>query len=243
MKCPLLAGPARGGVALLALLAAGCLGPSPEGEGWTEVSRRSGIAVSLRQGSRPSFPEIRAECTVEAPLYEVVAVMQDVARYPEWSHNCREFSLIHLDEQGIHTLYNRTFAPMPASLVISDRDVVLRTELFILEPDRRIEARFRAVESELKRKVHGVVRMSSLEGMYRVTALDSERTLVKYRVDLDPGGSLPDWVKRFASRDLPSKTLSGLRRQVDATRGEYAETVERWTREGFEVPRAEPGSR
>jgi len=180
---------------------------------------------------------------VEAPLYEVVAVMQDVARYPEWSHNCREFSLIHLDEQGIHTLYNRTFAPMPASLVISDRDVVLRTELFILEPDRRIEARFRAVESELKRKVHGVVRMSSLEGMYRVTALDSERTLVEYRVDLDPGGSLPDWVKRFASRDLPSKTLSGLRRQVDATRGEYAETVERWTREGFEVPRAEPGSR
>jgi hypothetical protein len=52
---------------------------------------------------------------------------------------------------------------------------------------------------------------------------------VRYQVDADPGGLLPAWVAEKASSEIPRNTLTNLRQQVKATRGQYDDTIKRWT--------------
>jgi hypothetical protein len=77
--------------------------------------------------------------------------------------------------------------------------------------------------------VDGVVRMPRLAGEYDLVALAPTRTKVTYRLDADPGGSLPAWATLRFARNTPLQTLLGLRNQVHATRGQYAEFVAQWS--------------
>ena len=80
-------------------------------------------------------------------------------------------------------------------------------------------------------EVEGVVRMPRLRGFYRLRVADRGHTDVVYQVDADPGGSLPKWVARVATREIPQKTHQGMLRQVLATRGQYDEELDRMRRE------------
>ena len=51
--------------------------------------------------------------------------------------------------------------------------------------------------------------------------LGPSSTEVDYRLDLDPGGSVPKWVVRWLVKRLPLKTIRRLRRQISKTRGGY----------------------
>jgi hypothetical protein len=59
---------------------------------------------------------------------------------------------------------------------------------------------------------------------YRFRALAGGRTDVEYQIDVDPGGTLPDWLKRLIARDLTHDTLADLRKRTlwALARGEYA---------------------
>jgi hypothetical protein len=43
---------------------------------------------------------------------------------------------------------------------------------------------------------------------------DGTTTRVEYQVHANPGGALPNWLVNYVSRDLPFKTIEGLRGQV-----------------------------
>ena len=72
--------------------------------------------------------------------------------------------------------------------------------------------------------------MENLRGHYRFTALSGQKTRVIFQVEADPGGLLPGWLARFATKWLPLRTLQGLRRQVKRTRGwpSYRARIKRW---------------
>jgi hypothetical protein len=44
---------------------------------------------------------------------------------------------------------------------------------------------------------------------------------VEYRVNADPGGSLPDWLVTQTTKDLPLHTLINLRSRVKKMSGSY----------------------
>jgi ribosome-associated toxin RatA of RatAB toxin-antitoxin module len=72
--------------------------------------------------------------------------------------------------------------------------------------DRRID--FRQVQGDFKAN-HGVWEFEPQAG-------DAERTLVRYRVEIDPPGYVPDWLARSTlNRELP-RMLTGLKRHCEA---------------------------
>jgi hypothetical protein len=188
------------------------------------VTADEGIEVSRRAVPGREFPVLRAVGSIDANLYEVLAVILDVAHHPRWMHNCSEARLLHAESEYVAHVYNRTDSPWP----VADRDAVLRTETVVVEPGRELLVRFVSEPDTLFGEVQGVVRMAHLEGSYRLNALAPDRTRVEYRVDADPAGQIPAWLVRRSTRDLALRTLLKLRERVSETRGSHGEFRDRW---------------
>jgi hypothetical protein len=81
--------------------------------------------------------------------------------------------------------------------------------------DGSIHIEFSSTEDADLAVPRGVVRMPRLIGSYDLTPVEAG-THVVYTVDSDPGGSLPAWLVRQASKDLPYFTLRNLQERVES---------------------------
>lgn len=211
------------GLALLAL-ALPLSGQAHAGSGWTHVTTEDGIQVSMRDVPGRGFPTFRGRGVVQVHIFQVVAVISDVGRHPEWMYRCSKAKLLRKVDEMTRIIYGRTDAPWP----VADRDAVFHSKALVNPGKREVLLRFRAVKSERMGEVKGVVRMQSLRGHYRLRALDTQRTYVEYQVDADPGGMIPTWLAKIATKRLPLYTIQNLRKQVRKTSGWYHKRIRRW---------------
>jgi len=194
-------------------------------DGWQPLVTQDGVVVEERATAGRALPELRASAEIEAGIFDVLAVITDVPRQTQWMHDCVESRLVREEGDDVSLIYNRTDAPWP----VSDRDVVLRSQTTLLAPSGHVEVRFSNVTDPGAPPVDGVVRMPRLVGSYDLLSVSPTRTSVRYQLDIDPGGSLPGFAVTRTTRRTPLYTLLGLRRQVEAMRGKYAEFVTRWS--------------
>jgi len=209
---------------LVAIFAASTAVAAP---GWKRVLSEEGITVTSREVPGRGFPTFRGVGVVQANIFDVLAVLSDIKRHTEWMDRCAEARLLRKINEREYIVYTRTDVPWP----ISDRDSVNRSKVDVDLARREVNVRFWAVRSGLVGPVSGVVRMDRLRGHYKLTALDMTRTKVDYQVDADPGGLLPRWLARLATRRLPLQTIRKLRGQVRRTRGWYRARIKRWLSE------------
>jgi hypothetical protein len=204
----------------MALLAAVLLVlPLPAGaeETWTHDTTDQGVEVSTRTDAGRNLPIFRGVGTVDAGVFEILAVMDDIAHYTEWMSSCAGARVVKQINEFERIEYNRIAAPWP----VSDRDVTLRSWVEASARKRDVWARFESITVSEVGPVAGVVRMPRLAGFYHLEPIDAGHTKVTYQVDADPGGLLPDWLVKLTSRKLPIQTLVGLRAQVTKTRGQH----------------------
>ncbi len=215
----------RSGRAALGLVAALLAAASARSEdGWQPLVTQDGVSVQERTAPGRAIPELQGTVEIEASIFEVLAVIADVSRQIEWMHDCVESRRLRKDGADASVIYNRTDAPWP----VSDRDVVLRSQTTLLEPSRHVAVRFENITDPGVPPVDDVVRIPRLIGEYDLVSVAQARTRVSYSLDLDPGGSIPAWAAARTARETPLKTLLGLRKQVEATRGHYVEFVTTW---------------
>ncbi|MCA9709599.1 MAG: hypothetical protein KDK70_27420 [Myxococcales bacterium] len=194
---------------------------SDDALGWTPVAQEDGITVTSRPSEQSPLPVFRGVGVVDAPLWEVLAVITDADRHYEWIFACSASGLVAQTSDATGIVYNRTATPWP----VPDRDVVLDTQIEVIDAERELAVRFSATTHPQRPPEDGVVRMTYLRGHYHLWAVDPEHTRVEYQVDSDPGGRLPTWLATRGTRDMPLESLRGLRAQLQRTRGTYDERV------------------
>lgn len=192
--------------------------------GWERDTTEAGIVVSTRSEAGRGLPVFKGVGVVDANLYEVLAVLDDIGHFTEWLASCSDARLIKKIGEFERLEYNRTGAPWP----VSDRDVVLRSTVEASTEKREVWARFQSVTLPGRGPIDGVVRMPRLRGFYHMQAIDEGHTRVTYQIDADPGGMLPDWLVKQTSRRLPIDTIVGLRKQTRKTKGKYEAFVQRY---------------
>lgn len=205
------------------LLPIGLLAVEADGKWHHDVSE-DGISVSMMTEEGRNLPAFRGVGMVDANLFEVLAVLDDAKRAPEWMANCLENKVMKQVNEFDRIVYNRTDAPWP----VSDRDVVLYVAVTSNVEKREVDIVFKSITTSPPAPVDGVVRMPRLKGYYKLHAVDEKHTQVTYQIDADPGGSIPDWLVTRASRRLPIDTILGMRRQVKKTAGRYEEFIKRY---------------
>ena len=67
--------------------------------------------------------------------------------------------------------------------------------------------------------------MPTPHAQYRMHALSSQRALVSYQLVVEPGGTLPEWLRRRIVRNLAHDTLADLRDRVRWARQRGAYTA------------------
>ncbi len=194
------------------------------GGSWEVVRKEAGITVLQKDVPGRGLPIFKGRTVIHANIYALLAILQDVAQHKKWMHAVSESMEVDRDGDVLVTSYNRTEAPWP----VSDRDVVIESRISLDPKTHTILVKFRSVTTSKKPEVDGVVRVPRLTGYYKFTALTVSKTRVEYLVDVDPGGSLPDFIAREASQDTPVNSLRNLRRRAGETVGDYKAFRDRW---------------
>jgi hypothetical protein len=194
-------------VSSLALLFASLAIVAPAFADRTVVRVEDGITVEEESAPGRTLPILFGTTTMPATPEQIAAWVTAPHTYVDWQHNCEEARALPQPD-GSELTYNRIGSPWP----VSDRDVVLRSTRTNFE-DGRIRIEFQSTKDAKLAVPSGVVRMPRLIGSYDLTP-EASGTKVVYTVDSDPGGSLPTWLVRQASKDLPYLTLKNLQARV-----------------------------
>jgi hypothetical protein len=193
-------------------------------EGWVQDADEKGVVVTTRTVPGRGLPMFRGVATVDASVFEILAVLDDIGRFTEWMSDCKGARVVKQITELERIEYNRIGAPWP----VSDRDTTIRSWIEANVSKAEVWARFQSIDTPDAPPVSGIVRMPRLAGFYHLQGIDYGHTKVTYQVDADPGGLLPEWLIKLTTRKLPIETLVGLRRQVAARRGKYETFLKRY---------------
>ena len=180
---------------------------------WSIIRKEAGITIMWNKVPHKEVPVFQGQTQVPYSMWEVLATLHDIEKMPDWSHRCVAAKTIKKNSEKSYVVYHRTDAPWP----FLDRDVVLEVIVDVAKSRKEVIVRFQDITHEDYPVSEKLVRMPSLSGHYRVVKLGEYKSLVEYRVDADPGGGLPNWVKRMIGDDLPYFTLKMLRERIAIT--------------------------
>lgn len=188
---------------------------------WEVIKEREGIVVSRRLVEGRGLPQLRSIGEVPGTPYEVLAILLDVPAHVSWLPDCVESTTVREIDTWRNIIYSRTNAPWP----VSDREVVLENEIIFVDPPTKVKVTFTAIAAPDVERGRGTVRMPMVTGFYEIEAVDDASSRIHYEVDADLGGSLPDWLVKRHSTKNPFETITGLRRRLEETRGQYETTI------------------
>ena len=172
-------------------------------------------------GSKATF-----ECTRNIPenMYTLASRIEDADHGADWLDSCAKSFTVR-DVSNPAGVPNRVQFDAyerlkgRAILGIDDRDIYLHGAW---------RKAGNALVCDLSPSVHppqgplpGVVRMPDLQGRFRLQPTATHATSVTYALNVDLGGSVPDFIKDLAVKEIPRKSLDNLAREASRGPGIY----------------------
>jgi len=191
---------------------------------WRTIDEDRGIKVTARDEPGRELPTFRGQGNIHARILEVLAVILDVPGATKWAKGADEASLLRTVDARTHLIYTVTDTPWP----VSDRDMIMKRTIQVVKPGEEFHIRLLCAPKE-KAERDGVIRVKTCDSYFHLRAVDAETTFVDYQVNLDPGGSLPQWLIAWASKKIPMDTLVSLETQATKTGKQYASVVKEWS--------------
>lgn len=177
-------------------------------EAWELKKDAQGIQVYTRKVPGTKFREFKALTVVDAPVTNIIAVLKDAENFPEWMPDAENVKLLHIeDAEQYH--YIESPAPWP----VSDRDGIYHLS-YSQDADTNIVSIRIAGAPEYLPEQSGKVRISTIEGFWRLTPLDNGSVAVHYQLYVHPGGNLPGWLVNRTVEDSPFTLLAHLKTRV-----------------------------
>lgn len=178
------------------------------GQAWELKTEEEGIKVYTRPVENSAIKAIKVECTIEASLSQLTAVLLDIPASDEWVYStkfCRVQKMLSPNELIYHSEIE---VPWP----VSNRDFVVRIKL---EQD---SSKILTVSGEnlpqYLNEQEGVVRIMHTVSHWAATPRGNNYVDIVFTLHVDPGGLLPAWlINLFATRG-PLETFRNLRNQV-----------------------------
>ncbi|MFJ8919592.1 Polyketide cyclase / dehydrase and lipid transport [Streptomyces sp. LamerLS-316] len=136
--------------------------------------------------------------TIEAAPADVMGVIADFARYPEWTGEVKEAEILATDDQG---------RAEQVRLVL-DAGAIKDDHVLAYTWNSPYEVDWSLVKSQMLR---------SLDGSYALAPLgDGDRTEVTYRLAVDVKIPLLGMIKRKAEKVIIDRALAGLKKRVES---------------------------
>lgn len=175
---------------------------------WKQRLDKDGITVHTRISESNDMIEFRAIAVINAPISQLITIMNDVQNYPKWIADIKQAKTLLTKSDSTRYDYFEIEVPWP----FSNRDI---SELVL---HRYIDSTQYLLLSTNKpdfiSKNEGVVRINKAKGLWLLQTIGTKRTKVIYELSSDPGGYIPLWVINLLIVDGPFQTLSNLKAYV-----------------------------
>lgn len=189
---------------------------------WETVRTDKGITVLRRTVMGTQLHEFQGTGVIEAPISQVMAVLQDTEHRREWMAESKEQRTVQQVNTKMVILYNRLAAPWP----VKDRDSVMRAVTLFDTQNKMVRVEIASTTHPDAPPIDGAVRMPFMVAHWYLWPQEGGKwTKAEYQVHADPGGSLPDWLINMVSKKIPHDTISALQLQVK--RRQYPDFVAR----------------
>ncbi|GAA3658633.1 SRPBCC family protein [Streptomyces chitinivorans] len=140
----------------------------------------------------------RSSIIVEAAPAEVMEVIADFERYPEWTGEVKEAEVLSTDDRGRAEQVR----------LLLDAGAIRDEHTLAYEWAGPEEVRWSLVRSQMLR---------TLDGVYRLRALDGgSRTEVTYQLTVDVKIPMLGMIKRKAEKVIIDRALDGLKKRVES---------------------------
>lgn len=175
-----------------------------QAEAWQVAKDQDGIQVSLSDVAGSKYKAYRGTALIKAPLAKVRALQEDVAGACSWIHECKSQKLLKHegDESWTYTQFN-------TPVMVTPRDSVLHI-VTTIDADGSITRHLEGVPKYVPEE-SGFVRVTQVEGYWKLTPKGPDSTEVTYQVHTEPGGSVPSWIANKFVVDAPFDTLKQLK--------------------------------
>ncbi|GAA2490844.1 SRPBCC family protein [Streptomyces sp. NPDC059506] len=140
----------------------------------------------------------RSSITIEASPAEVMAVISDFARYPEWTGEVKQAEILSKDAAG---RAEQVRLVLDAGAIKDDH-----TLAYTWIGDH--EVRWSLVKSQMLRALDGAYVLAPLDG--------GTRTEVTYSLTVDVKIPMLGMIKRKAEKVIIDRALSGLKKRVES---------------------------
>ncbi|MEU1086560.1 SRPBCC family protein [Streptomyces sp. NPDC005576] len=137
--------------------------------------------------------------TIEAAPADVMGVIADFARYPEWTGEVKEAEVLATDDRG---------RAEQVRLVL-DAGAIKDDHVLAYTWNGDHEVSWSLVKSQMLRALDGTYALAPLAG--------GERTEVTYRLAVDVKIPLLGMIKRKAEKVIIDRALAGLKKRVESS--------------------------
>ena len=186
------------------------------GQSWELKNEEEGIKVYTRTVESSAIKAVKVECTIEATLSQLTAVLLDISASPEWIY-ATKFCRVQKTISASELIYHSEIAvPWPAS----NRDFIVRVKLEQDSITKTLTVDGENLPQYLDEQ-KGVVRIMHTESNWTVTPRNKYLDIV-FTLHVDPGGSIPAWLTNLFVTRGPLETFLNLRSQVN--KPEYKES-------------------
>jgi len=186
-------------------------------DNWNLIIDSEGIQVFNKNIAGSEIKEFKATATIDAPIEVIFEVMTDVPAGSFWMDNCIESKIIkYIDKFVIsknifhskNLVYHAIYAPFP----VSNRDFIVEAEMKgdLIKRSMKIDIRA-VIDSRIPDRI-GYVRITELKGSWFFQHIDKNNTSVVYQIKQNPSGNLPSSIVNYSNKNLPYKTILGLRK-------------------------------
>jgi ribosome-associated toxin RatA of RatAB toxin-antitoxin module len=142
--------------------------------------------------------------TIEAAPAEVMGVISDFGRYPEWTGEVKEAEVLATDAAG----------RAKEVRLLLDAGAIRDEHTLAYQWPEENEVRWSLVRSQMLRALDGSYRLEPLEG--------GTRTSVTYRLTVDVKIPMLGMIKRKAEKVIIDRALDGLKKRVESGGGSGA---------------------
>ena len=196
-------------IKVAALCALGLLAASAvQAEDWKLAKDEDGIKVFLSEVPGSKYKAYRGVATIKADMATLRALQEDVAGSCAWIHECKEQKLLKSEGAQSWT-YTRFNTPWP----VTPRDSVLHVTSEI-GADGSVTRVLEGVPKYLP-EADGFVRVTEVQGFWKLAPKGTGEVEVTYQVHTEPGGSVPSWLANSFVVDAPFNTLKAMRQRAE----------------------------
>src|SRR5262249_52963982 len=134
-----------------------------------------------------------------------------------------EVKIVRRPAERQAVIYTRTDTPWP----VSDRDMYMMRTTEVMKVGEEFKLRVTCMRGEGPER-EDTIRITDCDSHFILRRVDANHTSIDYMVNVDPGGSLPKFIIRWASKKVPFDTLVNLESYAKKKREHYKQDVALW---------------